>query len=549
MKDSNLPRRSRSSSVVFAAAALAFLSTLLLSVRHNDFPFYYHPDEPAKVAQVLSGHRNFNHPPLMLTAAALVLEAGGFTAEPERAVQIGRWLSALYLSAANAILTVVAGFYAGAFAAVVAACLLVTDPQAVLTGHYFKEDPLLLLGWSLVVAAGAWRWQTAERKLSLLILGIAAGATVSAKYFGVLALAYASLLEALLPMPVEPALSLSRGKGLAMLWMAAGAAFIALNAWPVAAHFSELRAGFAQIERVALEGNDSIGAPVPHFQFVAMFFAFTSPVTLLGLGLALCGFTRRRNAAIAADRLLLALAPLGIVLVLCFSALIAARYLLPVHALAACAGSVSLAEGVRRLSRGWRSDTARLALRAALVVATLILALGWDGRTLLRYERDFGADDRRALRQWMRAHLPPGAVVAQDDLASLAGPVGQLSAEFEEAAARGSVAVATPCVLSRKAVADFGDLSALRAAGVTHVAVCRFSTRRYLDAAKRPAAHVETAFARRRKFYLQLEETARRLWKSELREPFPLRPGLEFYALDDTGAADATAHVGNRSVR
>ncbi len=82
-------------------------------------------------------------------------------------------------------------------------------------------------------------------------------------------------------------------------------------------------------------------------------------------------------------------------------------------------------------------------------------------------------------------------------------------------------------------MADLGDLDALRRQGVTHVLVCWSSSRRFVEADKRPApgSGRESDFARRRNFYQRLHAEGRLLWKSELGPPITLRPGLALYAL------------------
>ena len=58
---------------IFSAALLALL--LWAYTRHNNFPFYYHTDEPGKVEQVISGEHNYRHPLLMINATDLVVRA------------------------------------------------------------------------------------------------------------------------------------------------------------------------------------------------------------------------------------------------------------------------------------------------------------------------------------------------------------------------------------------------------------------------------------------------------------------------------------------
>ena len=43
------------------AAVALFAATLWLDTRENGFPFFYHPDEPDKVDQIITGKWNFHH--------------------------------------------------------------------------------------------------------------------------------------------------------------------------------------------------------------------------------------------------------------------------------------------------------------------------------------------------------------------------------------------------------------------------------------------------------------------------------------------------------
>ena len=51
--------------------------------RHNNFPFYYHTDEPGKVERVVSGEHNYRHPLLMINVTDLVVRA--FKIDPAQA--------------------------------------------------------------------------------------------------------------------------------------------------------------------------------------------------------------------------------------------------------------------------------------------------------------------------------------------------------------------------------------------------------------------------------------------------------------------------------
>ena len=81
----------------FWAFAL-FVATLVLHTRHNTFPFYYHPDEPGKVEQVL-GMRpwNFHHPMLLLSTTKLIASSAR---TEQTVVETGRWVSAAFTAGA-----------------------------------------------------------------------------------------------------------------------------------------------------------------------------------------------------------------------------------------------------------------------------------------------------------------------------------------------------------------------------------------------------------------------------------------------------------------
>ena len=66
----------RRDSVLLAVWAVALLCVcFVLNTRHNRFPYYYHPDEPGKVEQIMEGRWNLHHPPLLLALTKLCVRA------------------------------------------------------------------------------------------------------------------------------------------------------------------------------------------------------------------------------------------------------------------------------------------------------------------------------------------------------------------------------------------------------------------------------------------------------------------------------------------
>jgi hypothetical protein len=77
-------------------AAIFFVAGVWLYNRHNDFPCFYHPDEPGKARQLITGRFNFNHPLLLLqtTRAASWISHPRLTPQP--VTETGRMVSAIF---------------------------------------------------------------------------------------------------------------------------------------------------------------------------------------------------------------------------------------------------------------------------------------------------------------------------------------------------------------------------------------------------------------------------------------------------------------------
>lgn len=498
-------------------ACAVFVLMLLFSLWHNVFPAHYHPDEPEKVAQVLSGDRNFRHPPLMLDVVSLVLHLVSDPARitPEGVAQIGRYLSAIYMAGACAILTWLAGFYGGTLAAGFAAILLAGNTQAVLAGHFLKEDPLFALGLSLVLLAGAFRWKYFPSRFSLFALGTAAGFAMATKYLGVVALVYAAAIEMALPQVGD--LARPRAGRLLTVLLSAFVAllFLSISSWWN--HFSAMSAAVFEAGQTAYRGNYGIGTKVPHAHYLGMFF-LEPPLVLVGV--ALCGWTFARETRCAAgsmDRWLLFAVPFALLLVFSFSAITAVRYFLPISLLLACLGGCGLAAGTRML-RGLARKRWVLPPNATTWSALAICALA-QLPPFLSLERGFAHDDHLLLRSYIATNLPATAVIAADQLAAL-----------------DSLALPQR-ILTRDAIADLGNVDTLRARGVTHVVVCWYDSRRYVEPSKHPEPAAASDFFRRREFYLGLKDQAHLLWRSDLAQPFPLHPGLSLYELRPSSRA------------
>jgi hypothetical protein len=455
----------------------------------------------------------------MLDAAASVLHlvSGDHqNATPDGAARIGRWLSAFYMAAACAVFTWLAGLYGGTLAAGFAACLIAGNKQAVLAGHFFKEDSLFALGLSLVLLAGAYHWRNRSSRFSLVTLGAATGFATATKYLGVVTLIYAVALHLTIWRTTNaPARFAWRSL---ILLLAAFALVFFLGVSSAWNQFPAMMRAIVEAGQTAHVGNLGVGAQVPHARYLGM-FSIEPPLALIGL--ALCGWSFTRNARPIteyADRWLLLCAPLVLLLIFSLSAITAVRYFLPISLLIACLGGCGLAVGTSTMS-DWARRRWTIRPSVTTCAAVGLCALG-QLPALLSLEHGFGVDDRRALRSYIVAALPVNAIIAADQLACL-----------------DSAPALPQHVIERETIADLGDLAALSAQGVTHVVVCWYDSRRYITSGKRAGTGTEADFFRRRKFYLGLKDHARLLWQSEIAQPFPLRPGLSLYALPPAAAS------------
>src|SRR6187399_2301158 len=100
----------------WAVAALFFFVGMWLYTRHNDFPCFYHPDEPSKASQVIEDEYNFNHPLLLLQTTRLISWIRHSPQTQQPITQDGRTASALFAAGAVACLVLLASHLRGTLA-------------------------------------------------------------------------------------------------------------------------------------------------------------------------------------------------------------------------------------------------------------------------------------------------------------------------------------------------------------------------------------------------------------------------------------------------
>src|SRR5215210_2864672 len=120
--------------------ALLFLAALFLYTRHNTFPFYYHPDEPGKLAQMREGARNFHHPLTLLTATELLKRLAGRELDCQGIAEVGRSVSAIFGATAVAAFSWVGFRRFGLSGGVAVGIVMLLQRRPCELARFMKED-------------------------------------------------------------------------------------------------------------------------------------------------------------------------------------------------------------------------------------------------------------------------------------------------------------------------------------------------------------------------------------------------------------------------
>ena len=491
---------------IWLFAALLFAAGLGLFTRSNGFPFYYHPDEPVKVTQVQTEHWNFHHPMLMLTTARLAVRASGADpANPQRVVEVGRSVSAGFAAASVALLAALAWLVGGRFAGITAGLFLLTHHQLFELAHYFKEDTALLFGlsaWLLALALHSKRphWTTA------VLVGAGAALAVSGKYVGV----FAPLLSLFLIPHYAPPCRRAASLG---LFLGAFVVVFGLVNLPLLLQPAAFESSFHREIGLVVHGQRGMTRAVPHTVYLTAFRDNVPFALWPFLAFALGNFWTRRFHRNALGWVLL-LFPFLFLALLSFSPKTHDRYFLPATALLVCAAA--LGAGQLRLHPAWRK-----ALPALVAVAIALQVAGLPKHDLLSYYRAFQTDDRAELAAWLNASHPT-ALIAQDQRTLL--PTPERKKFFSYQPALSAQVLGEP-------LDQIADLGALRARGVTLVALCQGDFGGYDLKSLRPQRGGEEAWRRTGAFYRALREGRKPLWERPRGLVAYLHPGLMVYDL------------------
>lgn len=495
-------------------AAGLMMASLTLFTRNHDFPYYYHPDEPDKVEQVRSGEWNFHHPMLLLSTTRAVVHVAGLSTEPQAIVQTGRWVSACFAAVAVVALSLLAWCWRGWMVAIPAGLTLLLHHQLYELAHYMKEDTALLMGVALTFLAAHRLWQESSRG-GALALGVAVALAISGKYIGATMLAVALPVLWLAP----------RGcRYMRLTWFLAGVvAVLVLVNWPLLAGFSKAQGSFARETSLVVHGQDPETArSAPHAAYWEYFLRNTTPaiwllLTALGVGL------RRRWRGLSLPERALVLFPVLYTVALSFSPKENDRYFLPATALFTVLAAAGIWDVARRPE--WRARRWWIAAGCTVLLAAAQLP-SWtrDRAGLLRYDAAFQRDDLQELIEWMRAEMPPDAVVAKDGKVNLPDP------QKKKHASR--VGVVPQTIISAKYAADLGTIEELRAKGVSYVIVSRGVYGKFVDDIHAGKPRSEK-FTRRRTFYERLLRESDLLFERDRGTVIYLHPGLRVYKLRD----------------
>lgn len=488
------------------SGALLCAATLWLDTRQNGFPFFYHPDEPDKVDQLITGKWNFHHPLLMLGTAETVRRALGTPDREQALVVVGRWCSAVFATGGVMAFALLAwgvgtkrakGERWAAFWIV--GLLLATQHQVFELAHYFKEDTALFFAAGAVfLTLHIYHRRPGWNRAALA--GAACGLCVSAKYLGAVLLVPAAVIM-VAGQRRKPA------GGAQWVWFAAGfVAVIAAVNFPLFARLAVFTHSFGRETDLVAHGESAnMSGQVAFFEYLNIFLRNTTPV-VWALVIAELIAIRRRGDVFDWT---MAIFPFAFMLLLSCSTKTNDRYFLPATAgfyYLAGLGAVDL-PGL--LTERWAG-----LCRPWLVAAVALMV---NGIYLEPYVVAFAHDDRSEMLAWIRANVPADAVIAAENRADLPVPRRKERLAVQP--------LLTQHVIETKYAADLGATpAALAAEGISYVVVSQDDYGTFF----RKASKKDTP---KKEFYDVLFRDYQPLWQRERGTGIYLHPGLRVYRL------------------
>ncbi len=485
--------------VRLAAVVCAFIA-FLLGIKNNDFPFYYHIDEPGKVAQLATGERNFNHPLLLLNATDLAIRVTGRTPSeisPQAIVRIGRAISALCNALAIGMLALLAGSFGGVIATTCVGFLGALHFDLFEKAHYLKEDPALLLGFAATFLALDHFLRNPSTR-STIFLGLATGLASSGKYIGAMTLLIA------LPFVLKKR-SLPEG---AVFLVSAVALFLVIN-YPLLTQ--EGRDQFIlsltdETTKVAggtwQERSGNLGLNFGYFERI---FQVSRAHLVIFFVIGLFALCQKRQPVSA---WIVALFPFALAAILAASLKTSGRYFLPGTLAIVFTSGIGLALAIRH-TKPW------------LTGLCLLVAFGGSLERLYKYESGFRKDPRKELAEFIRERLPSDAVVLQGRSVHIPDP------EIERHVQAPVSKFLPQEIISLRQPATYQGNRA------THIAITGRSYERYTKSKETPKGTYAAEYAKNRAFYKTLFKDNPPLWQRDAGKVGTHNPPIRLYRVPE----------------
>ncbi len=481
---------------MWALSVALFVFSLALFTWKNDFPYYYHVDEPLEALLVLEGATHFHHPLLMGNFTDLVSRVFQVPRTPQPIVETGRWCMAVFGAMAVVAFAWLAFRYGGLLAAVAVGLLVALNPLLIEVTHYYKEDPALLMGLALSFLAMAYFWERPSWK-TILFLGGANALAFSGKYIGIVAVILSVIL--MFRVPLRDA-SIRRW-GCFLLFAVAFVAVVFGVNYQLYRGLDVMVGGVGR-EVVLLDGGG--GKSWLTDKYWEIFLEQTSVVFWFFTGWWCFRVWQTRRERTWPEFLMI-LFPLVFALMLSLTPKTAGRYFLPAGVTICYLTGLGIADFCTQVAVFWKWSRRRKGLLfAACLVAACATTVSDVRQTVLAFSRD----SRRELAGWLQQNADANAIVAQDRRVQL---VGVFSKETSDRAF-----TPTQKVLTKDNMADFGSVQELIQQGVEYVAI---------DAARKKKT------GEGRDFYKELETTGELVWKGGTGPVIVLNPRLELYRL------------------
>jgi hypothetical protein len=536
-----LTRIAQSRLTLLAWCVGLFILCFTVNVRHNNFPYYYHPDEPGKVEQIIDERWNFHHPMLLLATTKVVASIHSVPLDEQPLVQVGRTVSAAFMALAAVALSLLAYLWRGWLPAIASGLALATHHQLYELSHYLKEDSALLAGISLAFLS-SYAYSQRPTIAWALAVGASAAVAISGKYIGAVVLVLG--VTALGEFGTARAIP-QRTRNCALAGIAFLVVFVAVN-WPVFSDLGTFRASFGREVSLVATGQGEVTRSVPHALYWNVFVDNTTPVIWILLGVFIIARWKHRSSMSLLEKMLV-IFPFAFALALSFSPKENDRYFLPATAMFTLFAGMAVEEspkfvcwiaelfGAHRPERFSEGRMRGMIITVGLVALISLQLFGWwpTKPGLVQYDVAFQRDDQADLLVWMRNELPQNAVIAADSRVGLPNPKRKKHAE--------RVATIRQQLMVSKQVADMGTLDDLRAKGVTHVAVSESSYGRFFRGDLRAKDDANAKFEQGRAFYEQLFREGYREFERERGTVIYLHPGILIYRIVDAVPAAKSA--------